>query len=50
MFPHPQSLHHLNPLRISSKYIKEQWGENADAVADVDMEDVDVEETGAVKE
>ena len=41
MFHHSQSLHHLNPLRTSPEYIKEQWGEDADAVSDVDMEDVD---------
>ena len=50
MFPHPQSLHHLNPLRLSPKYIKEQWGEDADAVADVDVEDVNVEDADAMKE
>ena len=50
--PPSRSLHLLNHLRTSSKYIKEQWGEDADAVADVDVEDVavDMEDADAVDE
>ena len=46
--PHSQSFHYLNPLKISSNYIKEQWEEDTDAVTDVGVEDMDVEDVADV--
>ena len=49
IFPLPHPLHNLIPLKISSKYIREQWEEDADAVTDVDVGDVGVEEADVIE-